>query len=286
MSEAMRRSLNYELDRVPQPLAEDLDHRLATAALHKYETRKNPSGLLRSAWNFVEYALNPDATNEDEKEEHLRTTQLLTAMAMNHPKASQDTILGSLTLTTYLPLFNKRRLDRLPTNQDCENVYKSLGLAMNYLRPLDIDEPPQWRMTEIGMLALSARSRQPELLMYPASPREESSSVFAYNHDSYFYNGKSKIPVQQKLLPTQKVYDEWVRILAVQPLLDRALKRSGSVDGKPLAEKVNHLLSLIVAETSGKKLTRDEMLFLNVMTEAVVAHRFGVRESDEGAIAA
>jgi hypothetical protein len=278
MSEAESRSIAYELNRTPAPLAEHIDQALAKAALHKYESKKSPSGVLRSAWNYAEFALNSRGSERSELEEYFHTSQLLTAMVMMDPKTHQDVALNALTLSTYLPLFEKRSDDREVTNADCENIYRSLGSAMQYLRPLRVDEPPQWRMTEVGILALSARARQPHLLLYPTSPREESSGIQALNHDSYFFDTNGKIPIQQKLLPTQKVYDDYINIMTVQPLLDIALKKSVDSGPATLADKVNYLLSLIIAESTAQKLSRDEIKFLNAMTEAVVAHYFDAVE--------
>ena len=274
MNEAMASRVNYELPHVLQPLAENLDQHLASAALKKYERRKNPNGLLHSAWSYAEYALNSRDIQQSGREEHFHTSRLLTSMVINHPQAGQDTLLGALTLSTYVPLFSKRAFDFEISTQDCEDVYRSLGMAMNYLRPLDIDEPPQWRMAEIGVLALSARSRQPKLLMYPTSPREETSEIQALNHDSYFFDERGKVPIQQKLLPTQKIYDECIKILTLEPLLDKALKKNREVVHTTLSQKVNYLLSLIISEASDRELNRDETAFLNAMTEAVVAHYF------------
>ncbi len=286
MTEAAGRSIHYELDRVPRPLAEDLDQTLAMAALKKYERRKNPSGVLRSAWNYAEYALNSSTAKTVEREEYFHTSQLLTGMVLLNPKTNQDTSMSALTLSTYLPLFQKRAGERELLSKDCDDVYHSLGKAMQYLRPLAIDEPPQWRMTEVGILALSARARQPQLLMYPTSPREETSGIQALNHDSYFYDENGKIPIQQKLIPTQKVYDECIKIMTLQPLLDLALKKSGEQVAVSLGDKVNYLLSLIVSEVAGGRLTRDETKFLNTMTEAVVAHYFDATEDSSIQLAA
>ena len=269
---SVERTLRYELDRVPEPLAEDLDRQLAMAALKKYETRSNSTGLLRSAWNYTEYALNLKHESASAAEEYFHSGQLLTGMVLHHTKVSQDTLLNALTLSTYIPLFSKRAAEEEVSYQDCDDVYRSLGGAMNYLKPLDIDEPPQWRMTEISILALSARSRQPRFLMYPTSPREETSGIQSLNHDSYFFDKNGKIPIQQKLLHTEKVYDECIKMLTVEPLLDRALKKSGEEAKETLSEKVNYLLSLIIAEAADLPLTKEESQFLNEMTEAIVAH--------------
>lgn len=277
----------HELHRTLQSPVEYLDKHVALAALKKFETRRNPSGLMQSAWSNAEFALNlKDATSE-EREEYFHTSQLLTAMVLSHPKVHQDTSLSAFTLSTYLPVFSKRASEVEVTDEDCIGIYESLGHAMRYMRPLEIDEPPQWRMAEIASLALSARSRQPQLLLYPASPREESSNTQHLNHDSYFLDENGKVPIQQKLIPTQKVYDECIRILTMQPLLHKALKKSGEATKSGLSDQVNYLLSLIVAEVSGSYVSKEEVKFLNEMTESVVAHYFSVSEdNDEGLSAA
>jgi len=277
---------DYELHRALQSPVELLDQDIAFAALKKFETRRNASGLMRSAWSNAEYALNLKDSSDDVRSEYFHSSQLLTAMALARPKVHQDTALNALTLSTYLPLFSKRASDTEVSADDCDEVYRSLGQAMKYLRPLAVDEPPQWRMAEVASLALSARSHQPQLLLYPASPREEASAMQLLNHDSYFLDNGGKIPIQQKLVPTQKVYDECIKILTMQPLLDKAHRKSGRADKGELGEQVNHLLSLIVAEASGQRMEREELTFLNVMTEAIVAHSFVVNSEFEQVVAA
>ena len=277
---------NYELHRALQSPIENLDQHVALAALKRFETRRNPSGLLHSAWSNAEFALNMKDSDRGERDEFFHTSQLLTSMALAHPKVRQETALNALTLATYLPVFNKRASDVEVSSEDCDNVYRSLGQAMGYLRPLTVGEPPQWRMVEIASLALSARSHQPQLLLYPASPREEATATSPLNHDSYFLDTKGKIPIQQKLIPTQKIYDECIKVLTMQPLLDKAHKKSGKTDKGELGEQVNHLLSLIVAEASGVEMEREELTFLNVMTEAIVAHYFVPSAVSDESIAA
>ena len=281
-----RRVDDYELHRALQSPVEQLDQDMALAALKKFERRRNPSGLMRSAWSNAEFALNLRDSSNDIRSEYFHSSQQLIAMTLAHPKVHQDTALNALTLSTYLPLFSKRAEDAEVSADDCDDVYRSLGQAMRYLRPLIIDEPPQWRMTEIASLALSARSHQPQLLLYPASPREEASATQSLNHDSYFLDNGEKIPIQQKLVPTQKIYDECIKVLTMQPLLSRALRKSGQSAKNELGEQVNYLLSLIVAESSGELLDRDEQKFLNVMTESVVAHCFAETTYLNSAVAA
>ena len=251
--------------------AEQLPAQYAEDAMNYYGTRCTPEGFLHSAWNHAEFALCRTASYDDDVRKcYFDYTQELTQMIIASPKASQDTQLGALTLSTYVPVFQKRAFDERILRDDCAKIYESLGAAMRYLRPLEIDEPPQWRMAEVAVLALSARTRQPELLLYPASPREESAPQHDSNHDSYFLTGQTKIPIQQKLRPTAATYAEYVRLLTLEPLLD---KSASLAPNQTTAEKVNYLLALVIAETSGEALSRDEAGTLNFLSQAVAAHR-------------
>lgn len=265
-------------------LAEDMRDEEAAAALQKYGTRSRPASLFRSAWNHVEYGVHAGASGRDKiSQVYFEYAQELTAMTLDHPRASQDDQLGALVLASYMPVFEKRGRDEIITPQDCARIYDSLGAAISYLRPLDIDEPPQWAMAETAVLALSARTSQPELLLYPTSPREETSKLGALNHDSYFFVDKNKIPLQQKLIKTQKEYDDWITILTLQPLVEKGYRRSQVPRCDTLSDQVNMLMSLIVADTHGQRLDKSEQRFLNFMSEAIVSHRFNATQHEQAA---
>lgn len=280
------KSMNKASLAVIRPLAENLPADAAEQALRQFESRRNPAGLFHSAWSHVDYALCQSIdTDDDLRLNYLSYAQELLGeiikadisgeiygQAISHP-ISQDQLLGALTLSSYVPVFRQRALGEVTQRRDCVELYESLGQAMSYLRPLDIDEPPQWRMAEMAMLALSARTTQPDFLLYPASPREESAPLSRINHDSYFMSADSKVPLQQKLINTNKAYDECVTILTLEPLLDKGTSRAHFRQTSNRADKLNRLLSLVVAESTGETLEADEKCFLNMITQAVVAHR-------------
>lgn len=255
----------------PRPLAEQLAPQLAIAAVRQYETRRMPPGLFRSAWNHVEYAVNECDEYEDRRL-YFETASALLGSIVTRDDSPEDIRLGALTLGSYLPSFMKRATGEVITPDDCASIYSSLGAALRYMRPLEIDEPPQWRMAEVAVLCLSARTNKPELLLYPASPREEQSPHQPLNHDSYFYTGVDKLPIQQKLLPTQKVYDDCITILTLDPIVEKASKVARLTIEDSLSTRVNYLLSLVIADATGSRLERDEKRFLDFMTEAVAAH--------------
>lgn len=258
-----------------RPLAEDLEPAFIAREMQRYETRRNPEGLFRSAWNYVEYGLNQRITYDDDVRLYqFDHAQNLLGMTLKHPKTHQDVRLGVLVLSSYIPLFAKRSFDSEVSSHDCKEIYQSLGEAMRFLQPLDVDMPPQWRMAETAVLALSARTSNPELLLYPTSPREETSSNASMNHDSYFTEGKEKIPIQQKLIRTDKSYDEWITVLTLQPLIERGLRKSKASEPSELTDQLNYLLSLIITETSGSVVSREEKRFLDTMSSAVASHRW------------
>lgn len=260
---------------VPRPLAEHMEPMAAWEEMQHYEARRNPEGLFRSAWNYTEYGLNQNIECDmASRRYYFNYAQNLIGMTLKHPKARQDTVLGGLVLSTYIPLFQKRSFDQSVTSDDCYEVYESLGKAMRHMQPLHVDQPPQWRMAETAVLALAARKARPELLLYPSSPREETSHSAALNHDSYFINHNTKIPIQQKLIETGREYDEWITVLTLQPLIEQSFRKSRGHTEPTLADQVNYLLSLIVAETNGQQLQNREAIFLDTLSTEVALHRW------------
>lgn len=257
-----------------QPLAEVAEPALLAKEIRKYETRRNPEGLFRSAWNYVECGLSKQSVSSRvDPSLYFEYAQGLIGMTLTQEVTHQDTQLEALTLSTYLPLFVKRSKEEEITAQDCRDVYQSLGYAMSYLQPLDIDEPPQWQMAEIAVLALSARTNKPDMLLYPTSPREEASDDASINHDSYFIVDGIKIPIQQKLIQTDKTYDQLVTILTLQPLVNRGADKSKLAIPCNLSDQMNYLFSLIISEVCKHEISREEAVFLNTLTAAIVTHR-------------
>lgn len=280
------RALRVAETTTPSPLAEHLDPQIAESAVRHYETRATGSGLLHSAWAHAEYAMNAECLPEVGVR-YLETTDFVLGELIKNGdlvrrkemQVREDTKLGALVLASYLPVLRARSAGELPSSDDCRMIYQSIGGALRHMQPLRIDEPPQWRMVESAVLALSGRIGRPELLLYPASPREEESGVDSINHDSYFYLSGRKLPIQQKLLPVEHEYDDIVTVMTVEPLLTKGMiasKYPGATD-LTLADKVNALLSCIVAETSNQQLDISEKRLLNFMTQAIAAHHEEIR---------
>jgi hypothetical protein len=259
-------------DLYPRPLAENLPLVAAKESLNRFMTRQTKTGLFHSAWRHVEYALNREVGLDDSlKESYFDDASQLLGKVIRH-KTTEDLQLASLTLGSYLPCFLKRARGDTITSDDCTRVYQSLGSAITYLEPRRPDDPPCWRMTETAVLALAARTKQPELLLYPTSPREEASDTSSENHDSYFMAADKKLPLQQKLLPTAKSYETHITLLNLLPMLSYAYTKANLPMPDEPIDNLNYLLGLIVAETHAAKLTKQEKQFLDHLSRAVAWH--------------
>ena len=269
-----------ERERAPTLLAEELSPELAYASMMRYGTRRTPEGRLQSAWNHAEFALSRSSRIDEElRRVYIEYAQALLGDIIASPKSHSDTQLGAFVLSSYLPCLQKRALGEAIDPTDCQDTYLSLGAAIKYLQPLSVEEPPQWRMAEVAILAASARMRRPELLLYPGSPREEASPVAQYNHDGYFLVDSTKLAIQQKLTPSDRDYDDSITILILEPILRRACKKAGLSEAASTSEQLNHALSLIVAEAHSHELTSSEQALLNHLSSAVAHHRFAAERT-------
>ena len=262
---------------VPDPwsLAEEQPFQQLLENVKRFNNKCKPEGWLHSAWSHAEFALYQGEKIDNElRQMYIEYSQNLLQWVVMDASANSDTQLEAFVLSSYLHCMQKRAFGEDVLSEDCLAIYESLGAAIGYLRPININEPPQWQMMEVAVLAMAARMRKPELLMYPGSPREEGSSVLKFNHDGYFIAKGKKLPIQQKLIPTDKVYDQTITLLTLAPILGRAFKKwRPELSGGLVGEQLNYLLSLVVAETHGEALEQDELGFLNQISSAIAQHK-------------
>jgi hypothetical protein len=283
----MRGELTYHL-----PLAEELNPDVLLADLHHYSQRSNAEGLIHSAWRQIEFALNQQNKLSDD----LRLTYInnyashLLACSMN---ASSETIQGhdtanrseaayskALLISSYLPIFSKRAVQKPLTREDSSNLYQTLGAILQY--QLDANDPQD--LTENVTRGLSARTLQPEHILHLASPREESSDLQTINHDGYFVEVTDKLPVQIKLGQTALQYDSPVIVLDIDELLKNAVR---FVDPKAIDEPapftgyVPCVAEYIAKEANGETLPRNQQRLLNIASQSLVRHYRLARELRE-----
>lgn len=262
-----------EVAMISRPLAEYLSLDYSAAILKKYVTRRKPAGLFHCAWRGAEMGLNQsEGIDDNMRRYYFDDAQEMLGEVIRSRESTEDARLEALTLSSYIPCFQKRAYREEITRDDCLDVYASLGAAMTYMQPMNPDDPPQWRMTETAILAASARIGRPDLLLYPTSPREEASRVSAENHDSYFVVNNQKLSIQQKLFPTTKQYQPHITLLNLQPMMEFAYRKNQLSVPEDVGEQVNYLLGLVVAETTGRELQRHEKGFLDHICRAIAYH--------------
>lgn len=253
--------------------AEQLPVGLASITMNRYGARRNPAGILHSAWCHIEYALSPDCQDvADLKNTYFNYADDLLGEVINSPSSGQNIRFSALRLASFMPLFKKRVTYHNITQQDCIDLYGSLGAALSWIKPLHDDEPPQSSMYEAACESLSARSRQPEYILFPTSPREEASVKARFNHDSYFLNASNKLPIQQKLIATAKRYDNPVKVMLLEPIIERAAKRAKMELPDSRANKLNTVLSLVIREAHSDNISIRETQFLDCITRGIIAH--------------
>lgn len=272
---------NFDTLLPPEPLAEHLEPSVALAGMRHCMTLRKAEGHFHSAWHHIEYAMNQQAdylTDDLRRKYFNDATWLLGGIIDvkdNRRRASPDLIAQTLVLSTYLPVLTKRAVGQEVTTGDCEDIYHSLGWVLQELEDLHYADTSYKgaRFAEILGLALSARTFRPDALLYPASPREESSSVAPLNHDGYFIKEGSKLPVQAKLVETDRTYFDPTQVIIFEPLARHALSRAGYLvanDSKP-GEHVIRLANLVVSDAISGDLDEDELQALNFMTRSVIA---------------
>lgn len=264
----------------PEPLAEHLEPSIALAGMRHCMTLRKAEGHFSSAWHHVEYAMNQQAdylTDDIRRKYFNDAVWLLGGIieSKGQRAASPNLMAQVLTLSTYLPVLTKRAIGEEVTSNDCADIYHSLGWTLKELEGICyVDTSYRGsRYAEILGLALSARPLRPDALLYPSSPREEASSNAPLNHDGYFIKSGKKLPLQAKLIETDKSYLTPTQVIALEPLAEHALTRAGLVADND-SEYGKHVITLanLVARDAIVGDTDDpETQALNFMTRSIVA---------------
>jgi hypothetical protein len=167
------------------------------------------AAVYRTAWAGVELGLSYGARQPDASRQLFAGArqQLDTLVDPNdehvvHYRASTITMLGAATLQSFLPAFLARsQSDNIFEEADCRKLYSDLGTVLARFKPGERRQN-RGHIDEVEVMALAAYVGDPSRLLWPASPREESSrNESALNHDVYEYEpsrSNQKIPIQIK----------------------------------------------------------------------------------------
>lgn len=255
---------NYDTLLPPGPLAEHVDADIALAAMRHCMTLRKPEGHFHSAWRHIEFAMNQNVTylNDPLRKKYMGDAQWLLAGILDargneqRRKTNPDLYAQAITLNIFLPVLTKRALQQRITPEDCQNIYLSFGTAFRTINAFNYPDSSykSARFAEMLGPTLSARTKRPDALLYQSSPREEASTIQPLNHDGYFIKGEEKLPLQTKLIHTEKIYHDPTRTIYIEPLAEHALKRSGIIPKEielPLGNYTEMIAELVSEETAG-----------------------------------
>ena len=274
---------NYDTLLPPGPLAEHVDADVALAAMRHCMTLRKPEGHFHSAWRHIEFAMNQNVTylNEPLRKKYMGDAQWLLAGILDvrgdkhGRKTNPDLYAQAITLNIFLPVLTKRALSQSITQNDCQNIYQSFGTAFRTINAFNYPDSSykSARFAEMLGPALSARTKRPDALLYPSSPREEASTSQPLNHDGYFIKSTEKIPLQTKLIYTEKIYHDPTRTIYIDPLAEHALKRADLLPTDivlPIGYYTEMIAELVDEETAGL-IDQQGKDALDYLTRSVVA---------------
>jgi hypothetical protein len=274
---------NYDSLLPPGPLAEYVDADAALAAMRHCMTLRKPEGHFHSAWRHIEFAMNQnvDYLSDSLRRKYMGDAQWLLAGIIGstgengHRKVNPDLYAQALTLNIYLPTLTKRALDIPITSDDCRNIYHSFGHAFKSINALNLADASykSSRFAEMLGPALSARTGRPDTLLYPASPREEASTNQHLNHDGYFIKDGIKIPLQTKLIETEKIYHDPTKTIYIEPLAEHALRRAGCIpdDAELWIGDCTEIIAELITEETADLVDEQDKQALDYLTRSVVA---------------
>lgn len=275
---------NYDTLLPPGPLAEQINPADALAGMRHCMTLRKAEGHFHSAWHHIEYAMNQKVSHFDDqlRQKYIGDAAFLLGKIIDY-SASNDRCVNpalyaqALTLNTYLPVFTKRALQKEIIHQDCADIYKSFGFVFKDINSLNYPEASykSARLAEMIGPALSARTLRPEKLLYPASPREEASTQQPLNHDGYFIKNGEKVPLQTKLIETEKTYDDPTRTIFIEPLAAHALMRAKLINerdrGRMAIGGATEIISTLITEEVDQLIDPQGKAALDFLTRSVVA---------------
>lgn len=273
-------------ERYIAPLAEHLPADLLYSNMRRLHARKGASNWYRSAFATVEFALCREAPLDPTLRADLIDQAgylLRKPMGLMGGKAHDVLRLNAAFLCSYLPAFLKRSAQEPLNEQDCANLYKSVATAMTMT--LDTTQSPEGLIAHLAegiMFCLSARTRQPQNIIWPASPREESSPSQPSNHDGYVILNGGKLRAQTKLIPTAAEYEQPTIVVVFEEIAQHVARKIQQRYAEPITSyDVPSFVDIIFREATGEALDPEEKYQLDVATAHLLRPLHAIRQQDK-----
>jgi hypothetical protein len=241
---------------------------LCVLALSETLDRNRLSGAdiyMGHAWNCVEQALSSDAPLYTRSNQKVLNEAFITAnnVLRNHNQHNLNEVLEAISFRNYEGLF-RALAEKRPITSDL--VYESrqnVGALITTIDdnpdfPKEYDDPIRGFMAEQTVQWLSLQNaflyENPELIIYPTSPREGHSNMAAFNHDGYQITQSGRMRIETKRgynnKRSRRTYDESIVYVVLQDILDQTRSRCGGKVGSP---RDNFLIGAIRDTTNGRE---------------------------------
>lgn len=211
--------------------------------------RLNGADIFMShAWTCVEHALSSDAPLYARSNQKILDEAFITAnnVLRNHDKHNLNEMLEAISFKNYEGLFRALAEKRHITSSLVYETRQNVGALITTIDdhpdfPKEYDDSIRGFMAEqtIQWLSLHNASLQdnPELIMYPTSPREGHSHLKAFNHDGYQLTEQGRVRIETKRSNnskrTRKTYDKSIAYVVLEDILNDTRSRCGGKVGSP-----------------------------------------------------
>ena len=213
--------------------------------------------FMAHAWTCVEQALSSDAPLYSRSNQKVLNEAFITAnnVLRNHDRHNLNEILEAISFKNYEGLFRALGTRQPVTHDLMYEARQNVGALITTIDenpdfPKEYDDPIRGFMAEQTIQWLSLHNalleENPELIIYPTSPREGHSRLKAFNHDGYQVTSEGRVRIETKRSNNTKrkrrTYDKSITYVVLEDILEETRSRCG---GKVGSSRDNFLIGAI-----------------------------------------
>lgn len=213
------------------------------------QNRLNGADIYMShAWTCVEQAMSSDSPLYSRSNQKVLNEAFITAnnILRNHNKHNLNEILEAISFKNYEGPFRALANKEFITPELVFETRQNVGALIATIDdhpdfPREYDASIRGFMAEQTIQWLSLDNAfindDPELIIYPTSPREGHSNLIAFNHDGYQITSQGRVRIETKRSHgnkrTRRTYDKSIAYIVLQDILDNTRSRCGGKVGSP-----------------------------------------------------
>lgn len=211
--------------------------------------RLNGADIFMShAWTCVEHALSSDVPLYASSNKKLLNEAFITAnnVLRNHDRHNLNEMLEAISFKNYEGPFRALAEKQPITTGLIYETRQNVGALITTIDdhpdfPKEYDDSIRGFMAEQTVQWLSLHNalleENPELIIYPTSPREGHSNMKAFNHDGYQVTERGRVRIETKRSNNskrkRKTYDRSITYVVLEDILKKTRSRCGGKVGSP-----------------------------------------------------